>query len=70
MKLTEEQKELLKEHDWDAISNNVDGEEQNCSWVSISPEDGAVFQEIADSLGLTGDNGDIKLLVVGTKEEE
>lgn len=69
MKLTKTQKQDLKNYDWNIISHKTDGEEQNCSWISISPEDGSIFGEVAEELGLTGDGEDIKLLVVATMEE-
>jgi|TARA_A200000159_G_C7223707_1_gene297256 hypothetical protein len=69
MKLTNKQREMLKEYDWDLIINKVDGKEQNCSWVSFSADDGVVFGEIAEQFGLTGDKGSIKLLVVATSED-
>lgn len=69
MKLTNKQREMLKEHNWDMISNKVDGKEQNCSWVAFSPDDGAVFGELAEQFGLTGETDYIKLLVVATAED-
>lgn len=68
MKLTKYQKARLLEFEWDVISNDVDGKEQNCAWVNITPEDGAIFGEICEHFDLTGDEGDVKLLVVATKE--
>ena len=65
MKLTEDQKTLLAKHDWDLVEND----EGNCSWVSISSEDGSIFGEVCDSFGLTGETGELKLLVIGTIEE-
>ena len=65
MKLTEEQKELLKENDWDVVQGELG---QNCSWLSLEPEDGEIFHIATELFGLTGD-GYINLLVVGTKEE-
>jgi len=62
MKLTEEQKELLKENDWDI----VDHDSGNCTWISISPKDG----ELCETFNLTGEGEDIKLLVIGTTEAE
>ena len=70
MKLTKYQKARLLEHNWDVVSNKVDGKEQNCSWISISPEDGKIFGEIIKHFGLTGDYEDVKLLVVATYEDD
>jgi len=64
MKLNEEQKGILHNYEWDII-NNDDG---NCAWVSFTPEDGKVFGELCEQFGLTGDEEDIKLLVVATRE--
>jgi len=69
MKLTKYQKARLLEHEWDIVETKVDGKEQNCRWVSVYPEDGSVFGEIADDFGLTGDANCVKLLVVATQEE-
>ena len=66
MKLTEEQKELMQEHDWDVVSND-DG---NCAWITFTPEDGAVFGELCEQFNLTGDKDEISFLVVGTQEGE
>jgi hypothetical protein len=66
MKLTKYQKARLLEHEWDVISND----HGNCAWISISPEDGSIFGQVAEELGLTGDSEDIKLLVVATQERE
>lgn len=68
MRLTKYQKARLIEFDWDVIETDVDGEAQNCAWISINPEDGAIFQEACDVFGLTGAHEDIKLLVVATQE--
>ena len=70
MKLTKYQKARLLEHEWDVVKTEVDGQEQNCRWVSVHPEDGSIFGELADFFGLEGEKGDIKLLVVATMEEE
>lgn len=64
MKLTQKQKEKLSAYDWDVISND-DG---NCAWISIAPEDGAIFGEVCENFDLTGDEDDVKLLVVATRE--
>ena len=66
MKLTKYQKARLLEHEWDVISND----KGNCAWVSIAPEDGSIFGEIVETLGLTGKGEDVKLLVVATSEGE
>lgn len=66
MKLTKTQKQDLKDHDWDIISN----EHGNCSWVSFTPKDGSIFGELVDHFDLTGDQDSIKLLVIATAEEE
>jgi len=68
MKLTKYQKARLLEFDWDVIESDVDGETQNCSWISIAPEDGAIFGEVVEHFGLTGEGEDVKLLVVATSE--
>ena len=68
MKLTKYQKARLLEFDWDVIESDVDGETQNCSWISIAPEDGAIFGEVVKHFELTGDGDDVKLLVVATSE--
>ena len=70
MKLTKGQINKLKKHEWDVVNTEVDGKEQNCSWVSLTPEDGIIFQEVASHFGLTGDSDCIKLLVVATIEEK
>lgn len=66
MKLTKKQKELLAKGNWDII-NNKHG---NAHWISLSPEDGYIFGDLCDVFSLTGDEEDIKLLVVATKEGE
>ena len=68
MKLTKKQKELLEIHDWDVYT--TDDGEQNCAWISITPKDGKIFGEVVEELGLTGEGKDVKLLIVGTMEEE
>ena len=68
MKLTKYQKARLLEFDWDVIESDVDGETQNCAWISIAPEDGVIFGEVVKHFGLTGDGDDVKLLVVATSE--
>ena len=67
MKLTKKQKELLEIHDWDLYT--TDDGEQNCAWVSITPEDGKIFGEVVEELGLTGEGKDVKLLIVATQED-
>jgi len=66
MKLTEEQKELLQENDWDVISND----QGNCSWITFTPKDGVVFSELCEQFNLTGDDNEISFLVIGTQEGE
>jgi hypothetical protein len=68
MRLTKYQKARLQEYKWDVIESDVDGGVQNCAWVSITPEDGVIFQECLDVFKLTGEHEDIKLLVVATQE--
>ena len=68
MKLTKAQRARLDNYGWDVIDVEVDGKEQNCQWVSISPEDGAIFGEVVEHFGLTGEGDDVKLLVVATSE--
>lgn len=70
MRLTKYQKARLIEFDWDVIETDVDGETQNCAWISITPEDGSVFGEVVETLGLTGDGEDVKLLIVATSEDK
>ena len=67
MKLTKKQKELLEIHDWDLYT--TDDGEQNCAWVSIAPEDGTIYGEVVETLGLTGEGKDVKLLIVATSED-
>jgi len=66
MKLTKTQKKQLKDYDWDIVEAESG---QNCTWLSLEPEDGEIFHIATELFSLTGD-GYIKLLVVGTKEEE
>ena len=68
MRLTKYQKARLLEFDWDVIESDVDGETQNCAWISIAPEDGAIFGQVVEHFGLTGESEDVKLLVVATSE--
>jgi len=70
MKLTKHQKTKLAEFEWNPIETNVNGEIQNCAWISITPEDGAIFQECLEVFHLTGEGEDVKLLVVATQEGE
>ena len=70
MKLTKYQKARLHEHEWDVIYTEVDGETQNCAWISITHEDGIIFQEALDTFRLTGEHGEVKVLVVATQEGE
>ncbi len=67
MKLTKYQKARLLEHEWDVVKTK-NGE--NCSWIAIQPEDGEVYQVALDVFGLTDTGKDVKLLVVGTQNEE
>jgi len=67
MKLTKYQKARLLEFDWDIVENDNG---QNCSWISIEPEDGEIFHYATELFGLTGEGKDIKLLVVATNEGE
>ena len=69
MKLTKAQRARLDNYGWDVIDTEVDGKEQNCQWISIAPEDGAIFGEICENFELTGDSEDVKLLVVATRED-
>ena len=66
MKLTKYQKARLLEHEWDIISND----HGNCAWITIAPEDGSIFGEVVETLGLTGEGEDVKLLIVATREGE
>ena len=68
MRLTKYQKARLKEFEWTPIETEVNGEIQNCAWISVTPEDGAIFQECLNVFRLTGEHEDVKLLVVGTQE--
>mgnify|MGYP001285598314 FL=1 len=68
MRLTKYQKARLLEHNWDVYT--TDDGEQNCAWISISPEDGAIFGQVVETLGLTGDGEDVKLLIVATSEDK
>ena len=67
MKLTIYQKARLLEHNWDLYT--TDDGEQNCAWISIAPEDGRIFGEVVEQLGLTGESKDVKLLIVATAED-
>ena len=67
MKLTKYQKARLLEHEWDVYT--TDDGEQNCAWISITPEDGAIFGQVVEQLGLTGEGEDVKLLIVATSED-
>ena len=69
MKLTKKQKEILKGYGWDLVTASEDGEAQDCAWVGIAPEDGAIYGEIVSNFGLTGEGEDVKLLVIGTSED-
>ena len=67
MKLTKYQKARLLEHEWDVVNSD---EGQNCSWIAIQPADGEVYHVALDVFGLTDTGRDVKLLVVGTQNEE
>lgn len=69
MRLTKYQKARMLEFGWDVVESETDGEIQNCSWISIDPEDGIIYNDAIKLFGLSGDGKDIKLLVVGTREE-
>lgn len=60
----------MLEFGWDVVENEVDGEIQNCAWISINPEDGIIYNDAIKLFGLNGDGEDIKLLVVATREED
>jgi len=70
MRLTKYQKARLLEHEWDIIETEVDGQKQNCRWVSIFSDDGGLFGEIIEDFGLTGDSDCVKLLVIATSEQD
>tara|TARA_B100001778_G_C18551571_1_gene613343 strand:- start:188 stop:391 length:204 start_codon:yes stop_codon:yes gene_type:complete len=65
MKLTKYQKARLLEHEWDVYEA---GDGQNCAWIRIEPSDGAIYGQVIEELGLTGEGEDVKLLIVGTQE--
>ena len=67
MKLTKYQKARLLEYNWDVYT--TDDGEQNCAWISITPEDGYIFGQVVEELGLTGEGKDVKLLIVATAED-
>lgn len=67
MRLTKYQKARLLEYNWDVYT--TDDGEQNCAWISISPEDGAIYGQVIEELGLTGEGKDVKLLIVATTED-
>ena len=46
MKLTKYQKSRLLEHEWDVVETD---EGQNCSWISIEPQDGKIFHIVTES---------------------
>jgi hypothetical protein len=68
VKLTKYQKARLQEFEWTPVETEVNGEIQNCAWISVNPEDGIIFQECIDTFGLTGEGEDVKLLVVGYQD--
>ena len=65
--LTKYQKARLLEPEWDVYT--TDDGEQNCAWISITPEDGSIFGEVVEELGLTGEGKNVKLLIIATSEE-
>ena len=67
MKLTKYQKARLLEYNWDVYT--TDDGEQTCAWISITPEDGYIFGQVVEELGLTGEGKDVKLLIVATAED-
>tara|TARA_Y100000287_G_scaffold161913_1_gene141608 strand:+ start:315 stop:542 length:228 start_codon:yes stop_codon:yes gene_type:complete len=67
MRLTKYQKARLREFEWDVYT--TDDGEQNCAWISITPDDGAIFGQVVEELGLTGEGKDVKLLIVATAED-
>ena len=68
MKLNKYQKSRLLEYEWDVVETEVNGEIQNCRWVNIESEDGAIFGEVCKDFCLTGEEDCVKLLVIGTQE--
>jgi hypothetical protein len=68
MKLNKYQKARLLEHEWDVVEVEVNGETQNCKWLNIESEDGAIFGEVCEHFSLTGEEDCVKLLVIGTQE--
>jgi hypothetical protein len=66
MKLTEAQKELMTQHDWEIVKGE-DG--QNCSWINLEPKDGEIFHIVTELFELTGE-GNVDLLIVGYKEQD
>ena len=66
MRLTKYQKSRLLEHEWDVYTTE-DGK-QNCAWIRIEPSDGAIYGQVIEELGLTDEEGDVKLLIVGTQQ--
>ena len=66
MKLTKYQKARLLEHEWDVYTTE-DGK-QNCAWIRIEPSDGAIYGQVIEELGLTDEEGDVKLLIIGTQQ--
>ncbi len=68
MRLTKYQKARLIEHEWDVYT--TDDGEQNCAWIRIEPSDGAIYGQVIEELGLTGEGKDVKLLIVATSEND
>ena len=69
MRLTKYQKARMLEFGWDIVENEADGQIQNCAWISIDSEDGIIYNDAIKLFGLSGDGKEVKLLVVGTREE-
>ena len=53
MKLTKAQKNELIEFGWDIVEIEAEGRKQNCSWISVNPEDGVIFNETISHFGLS-----------------
>lgn len=68
MKLTKKQKNRLIEYNWDVVSTEVNGDEQNCNWIELNKDKNEIFDLVVDLFGLTGENDSVKLLVVATQE--
>lgn len=66
MKLTEEQKELMREYDWEIVKGENG---QNCSWINVEPKDGEIFNIVTELFELTGE-GNVDLLIVGYNQQK